>query len=280
MAVQLSSSHRLSSAQVEQYARDGFTGPVPVLTSDEVRSFRGELEAYERAAGKAIGFPEKSKPYLLFGWADAIVHHPKVLDAVEDLIGPDILVYHTTLWTKEAQAAVFTLWHQDDAYFFLDPPQQVTAWVALSDASELAGCMRMIAGSHREGLVEHTEKPGGGNIIRRGRAIHDRFTDSDGTLVPLRPGEMSLHNTYTIHSSGANNSDDRRIGLGISYVPAHVRPKGGPRSSALLVRGTDRYGHFHAETRLETPLSAEARAAHKRAYDFYMKSAQIPEGSA
>lgn len=271
---------RLSSIQTEQYARDGFTGPVPVLTADEARSFRGELEAYERATGKAIAFPEKSKPYLLFGWADAMVHHPKVLDAVEDLIGPDILVYHTTLWTKEAHAPVFTLWHQDDAYFFLDPPEQVTAWVALSEASELAGCMRMIAGSHREGFIEHTDSPGAGNIIRRGRAIHDRFTDGDGTAVPLRAGEMSLHNTYTIHSSGPNNSDDRRIGLGISYVPTRVRPKTEARSSALLVRGTDRYGHFHAETRLQAPLSADARSAHKRAYDFYMQSARIPEGAA
>src|SRR5690606_23406032 len=137
-------------------------------------------------------------------------------------------------------ADAFTLWHQDDAYFFLDPPEQVTAWVALSEASELAGCMRMIPGSHCEGLIEHTEKPSPGNIIRRGRAIHDRFSDDDGVTVPVRAGEMSLHNTHTIHSSGPNRSDDRRIGLGISYIPAHVRPTTEARSSALLVRGVDR----------------------------------------
>ncbi|MBS0220440.1 MAG: phytanoyl-CoA dioxygenase family protein [Proteobacteria bacterium] len=269
---------RLTSAQVDQYARDGFTGPIPVLSTAEARSLRDELEAYERSTGKVIGFPEKSKSYLLFGWADAIVHHPKVLDAVEDVIGPDILVYHTTLWVKEPHVEMFTLWHQDDAYFFLDPAEQVTAWVALSDASVLAGCMRMIPGSHKEGFVEHTDSPSRGNIIRRGRAIHDRFADTDGTLVPLRAGEMSLHNTHTIHSSGANDSDDRRIGLGVSYIPTRVRSRTEARSSALLVRGVDEYRHFHAEKRLQKPLSEEARAAHALAYDFYMKSARIPEG--
>jgi ectoine hydroxylase-related dioxygenase (phytanoyl-CoA dioxygenase family) len=270
---------QLTSAQSEQYAHDGFTGPVSVLTADEARSFRDELEAYERSAGKVIGFPEKSKSYLLFGWADAIVHHPKVLDAVEDVIGPNILAYHTTLWVKEPHAEMFTFWHQDDAYFFLDPAEQVTAWVALSDASVQAGCMRMIPGSHREGLAEHSDSPSRGNIIRRGRAIHDRFDDSDGVLVPLRAGEMSLHNTHTIHSSGANKSDDRRIGLGISYIPTRVRSRVETRSSALLVRGVDEYRHFHPEERLRQPLSAEARAQHARAYDFYMKSAKIPEGA-
>lgn len=269
----------LTSQQVKQYDKDGFTGPVSVLTPREVTEFRSELEDYEKSKGKAIAFPEKSKPYLLFNWADAIVHHPKVLDAVEDLIGPNILVYHTTLWIKEANTDVFTLWHQDDAYFFLEPAAQVTAWVALSEASELAGCMRMIPGSHREGFVEHTETPSKGNIIRRGRAIHDRFSDTDGTLVPLRAGQMSLHNTHTIHSSGANNSGDRRIGLGVSYVPTSVKPTTPERSSALLVRGVDEYHHFYKEQRLKTASgSEEARAAHAAAYAHYMRSARIPEG--
>lgn len=268
---------RLREEQVRQYERDGFTGPVPVLTPEEVGRFRASLEGYERKSGKALAFPDKSKPYLLFDWADAIVHHPAVLDAVEDVLGPDILVYHTTVWIKEAGAHAFTLWHQDDAYFHLDPPEQVTAWVALSEASERAGCMRMIPGSHRLGFIEHTDKPGDGNIIRRGQAIHDRYGDTDGTLIPLRAGELSLHNTWTIHSSGPNNNTDRRIGLGISYIPAHVRPRSEPKSSALLVRGQDRFGHFHPEVRLRHPLSHDARVAHESAYRLYMAATGIAE---
>ena len=266
---------RLTPQQVGQYHRDGFCGGVPVLDASEVAALRDELEAFERSDGKALAFPERSKPYLLFNWADTIVHHPAVLDAVQDVIGPDILVYHTTVWIKEAHSDSFVLWHQDDAYFHLDPPEQVTAWVALSEASERAGCMRMIPGSHRDGLLDHSDKPSTANIVRRGQTVGRDLADDAGVLVPLRAGELSLHNTHTVHASGPNRGDDRRIGLGISYIPAHVRPLTEPRSSALLVRGQDRYRHFHPETRLRAPLSAEARAAHLHAYGLYMAAARI-----
>ena len=129
----------LSPGQVEQYRRDGFAFPVPVLDAGEVRELRADLEYWEKQQGHPLDYPEKSKSYLLYRWADTLVHHPKVLDAVEDLIGPDILVYHSTMWIKEAHTPAYVRWHQDGAYFFLDPLEHVTAWVALSEASELRG---------------------------------------------------------------------------------------------------------------------------------------------
>ena len=95
----------LTDEQVEAYRRDGFVGGIPVLSDQEVSRFRSELEAFEASNGEALDFPERSKSYLLFEFADAIVHHTAVLDAIEDVIGPDILVYHTTMNTKEAQNA-------------------------------------------------------------------------------------------------------------------------------------------------------------------------------
>lgn len=270
---------RLTGQQVQKYRDDGFVGSIPVLSPEEVRKYRASLEDYERQISKPLGFPEKSKPYLLFDWADAIVHHPAVLDAVEDVIGPDILVYHTTLWTKEPGAGTYVVWHQDDAYFQLDPPEQVTAWVALTEASVEAGCMRMVPGSHKLGYLPHGDNPTEKNIIRRGMGIHGRFGDDDGDYVPLHAGELSLHNTHTAHASNPNKSGDRRIGLGISYVPAHAKPKTEPRSSALLVRGHDKYQHFYKEERLRNPLSAEARLAHANAYRLYMAATRIPEGT-
>ncbi|MED5358944.1 MAG: hypothetical protein VYD85_11080 [Pseudomonadota bacterium] len=94
---------KLSDAQVESYRRDGFLGSISVLVAAEITRFRAELEAFEAETGKPLDFPERSKSYLLFEWADRIVHHPEVLDAVEDVIGPDILVYHTTMNIKEAR---------------------------------------------------------------------------------------------------------------------------------------------------------------------------------
>ncbi|HSW18253.1 MAG TPA: phytanoyl-CoA dioxygenase family protein [Ramlibacter sp.] len=254
----------LTPEQVEGYGRDGFVFPIDVLSADEVRTFRNELEAWERERGAPIDFPEKSKSYLLFDWADQLVHHPKVLDAVEDVIGPDVLVYHSTLFLKEAHTSAYVRWHQDSPYFYLEPHEHVTAWVALSDASVAAGCMRVLPGSHRWGAFEHDDKPDPSNMIKRGQGISDRFDHETGTFMPVKPGQMSLHHTDLVHASGSNESDDRRIGYAISYIPAHVRPVGNIRPSALCVRGRD-HGHFVPEQRLREALSDEARRLHAQA---------------
>ena len=257
-------SQRLSAAQVAAYERDGFVSPVPVLSTAEAQAARAELEAWEAARGAPIDFPEKSKSYLLFDWADELVHHPRILDAVEDLIGPDILVYHSTLFLKEAHSAAFVRWHQDSTYFYLAPHLHVTAWVALSDASEAAGCMRALPGSHRWGSIAHDDKPEPMNMIRRGQGISERFDAETGSALPLRAGEMSLHHTDLVHASGANATSDRRIGLAISYIPARVRPTGAVRPHALCVRGQD-LGHFVPEHRLQQALSPSDRQQHQQA---------------
>ena len=257
-------SKRLSAAQMADYERDGFVCPVPVLSTAEAQAARAELEAWEAARGAPIDFPEKSKSYLLFNWADQLAHHPRILDAVEDLIGPDILVYHSTLFLKEAHSAAFVRWHQDSTYFYLAPHLHVTAWVALSDASEAAGCMRALPGSHRWGNFAHDDKPEPMNMIRRGQGISERFDAETGSALPLRAGEMSLHHTDLVHASGANETTDRRIGLAISYIPARVRPTGAVQPHALCVRGQD-HGHFVPEHRLQQALSPSDRQQHQQA---------------
>src|ERR1700753_2518094 len=135
---------RLTETQLREYHDNGFTAPVRVFSEAEGDGYPAQAYGYEAAVGKPVDYPEKSKCHLLFNWADAIVHHPAVLDAVEDVIGPDILLFHFTLPTKE-----------------------VTAWVALSEASELSGCMRMIPGSHKIGIAAHADTTAEGSIIRR-----------------------------------------------------------------------------------------------------------------
>ncbi len=188
----------LSPEQVAAYERDGFVFPVDALHPDEVRALRAELESWEQERGAAIDFPEKSKSYLLFDWADQLAHHPKILDAVEDLIGQDILVYHSTLFLKEAHTPAFVRWHQDSTYFYLEPHLHVTAWVALSDATVQAGCMQMLPGSHRWGAFEHDDQPGPHNMIRRGQGISGRFDDTQGVFTPVMAGQMSLHHTDVV----------------------------------------------------------------------------------
>jgi len=257
-------SKLLSPMQVAAYERDGFVCPVPVLSAAEAQAARAVLEAWEAARGAPIDFPEKSKSYLLFNWADQLAHHPRILDAVEDLIGPDILVYHSTLFLKEARSAAFVRWHQDSTYFYLAPHLHVTAWVALSDASEAAGCMRALPGSHRWGSFAHDDKPEPMNMIRRGQGISERFDAETGYALPLQAGEMSLHHTDLVHASGANDTNDRRIGLAISYIPARVRPTAAVQPHALCVRGQD-HGHFVPERRLQQALSPSDRQQHQQA---------------
>lgn len=255
---------QLTAEQVDLYHQQGYTTATTVLTAGEARGFRREIERYEAQVGHPLDFPEKSKSYLLFDWADQLVHHPKVLDAVEDLIGPDIMVYHSTMWIKEPRTPAYVLWHQDSTYFFLDPAEHVTAWVALSDASLEAGCMRMLPGSHRLGQLAHVDAPSRDNMIRRGQGVPG-YENQAGVAVPLAAGQLSLHHTYTLHASSGNTTGDRRMGYGISYVPTRVRPIGNGKPSALLVRGADRYGHFVPEARLDSELSETARNAHREA---------------
>jgi len=257
-------SKLLTRDQIEAYERDGFLFPIDVLQAHEVQSCRSQLQAWERERGAPIDFPEKSKSYLLFDWADRLVHHPRILDAVEDVIGPDILVYHSTLFLKEARSPAYVRWHQDSTYFYLEPHLHVTAWVALSDASIAAGCMQALPGSHRWGAFEHDDKPDPMNMIRRGQGISGRFDEARGRYMPVAAGQMSLHHTDLVHASAGNDTDDRRLGFAISYIPAHVKPVGAVRPSALCVRGRS-HGHFVEEQRLRDPLSEQARVSHSQA---------------
>jgi ectoine hydroxylase-related dioxygenase (phytanoyl-CoA dioxygenase family) len=154
------------------------------------------------------------------------------------------------------------LWHQDGKYFFLEPHLHVTAWVALSDATLESGCVHVLPGSHKWGDFEHQDDTGEWNMIKRGQGIMNRFDDETGVPMELKAGEMSLHHTDLIHCSRGNNSDDRRIGLGISYIPALVRQLGEPKRTALLVRGKAAPGVFGEEQRLSEEVSDAARAAH------------------
>ena len=253
---------RLSDGQIRDFREQGFVSPVPVLSAAEVARLRDGLERYEAAAGRKIGYPKISKSYLLFDWADALVHHPAVLDAVEDLIGPDILVYHSTTWIKEPGTPSYVLWHQDGKYFFLEPHLHVTAWVAQSDSTVQSGCVHVLLGSHEWGDFEHRDDLGEWNMIKRGQGIPDRFDGEQGVPLDLKAGEMSLHHTDLVHCSRGNGGADRRIGLGISYIPASVDQTGSPQATALLVRGAARPGAFGVELRLDREMSDLALAAH------------------
>ena len=196
-----------------------------------------------------------------------------VLDAVEDLIGPDIRLFHLSVWPKNAGEPAYVSWHQDATYFGLEPPVQVTAWVALTEASIEAGCMEVIPGSHKLGQLHHAEhREATSNLLSRGQTITIELDKRRTEFMPLHAGQLSLHHTHLVHNSRPNLSADRRIGLGLSYIPTSVRCTSRSRLTAMLVRGTDRYGHFDDEPRPRVDFGAAERAAHADAVERFRAS--------
>jgi len=256
---------KLTPAQVAAYERDGFICPVDAFPSERARAWRDKLEAFERAEGQKMTRGHNFKPHLLFPWVDEIVHAPEVLDAVEDLIGPDIRLFHLTVWPKDARSGAYVSWHQYATYFALDPICHVTAWVALTDASIEAGCMEVVPGSHKLGQLRHRDMQDPENLLSRGQTLAVDVDRSKTAYMPVKAGQFSLHHTHLVHNSRPNRSNDRRIWLGMSYIPTYARCTAPRRVTAMLVRGSDSYGHFDDERRPLVEAGPEERAFHAHA---------------
>jgi len=262
---------RLSEAAVLRYRRDGYVSPIGVLSPTEAAGYRRRLETIE-ASGRLPAGGLRTKSHLLLTWVDEIVRHPNVLDAVESIVGPDILVWGTSFFIKEPRNASFVSWHQDLTYWGLVPPDIVTAWIALSESSTENGAMRVIPGTHASEVVPHRDTFAADNLLSRGQEISVEVDEGKAVTLELEPGQMSLHHVKLIHGSEPNPSDKRRIGLAIRYIPTRVRQVAGPRDSATLVRGQDAFGHFDLEPPPAADLAPEALALHVHISD---RQAQI-----
>lgn len=169
----------LSAEAVAQYRRDGFCFPIRVLSAEEARGYRGRLEAVERARGGPLGGLLRQKSHLLFTWLNELIRHPCILDAVEDLLGPDLLCWSSSFFIKEARDPAFVSWHQDSTYWGLSEPDVVTAWVALSESSVESGALRMVPGTHHE-QVAHRDTFAPGNLLSRGQEIAVEVDEARG----------------------------------------------------------------------------------------------------
>jgi len=256
----------LTEAAVRAYARDGFVAPVRVMSEDDAAGYRRRLEAHEAKTGAPLQGNWRHKTHLLFTWADELVHHPRILDAVEDAIGPNILCWTATFFIKEAHSPGFVSWHQDSTYWGLDPADVITAWVAFTRSDLESGCMKVMPGTHVGDQIPHVDTFDKDNLLSRGQEVAVKVDPSKAVDLLLKPGEISLHHIKLVHGSEPNNSDDRRIGMAIRYIPTHVRQTK-VRDSAMLVRGTDPHGNFDPEPRPKADLDAAALAAHKDAVD-------------
>ena len=234
----------LTAAQVSSYEENGFLLPFDALTPGETADMLHDLAAFERTQGHSAG-DINMKGHLVFRRSYEISRHPRILDVVEDLIGPNILAFASRFWIKPGRDGSYVSWHQDSAYFGLDPHDLVTVWLALTDSNSANGCLKMLPKSHRGEARTHIETFNKKNLLARGQVI-EGVDETDAVELELRAGQFSCHHERIVHGSDANNTTEARIGLGIFYIPTHVRSTLG-RRTACLVRGVDEYGHWDAD---------------------------------
>jgi ectoine hydroxylase-related dioxygenase (phytanoyl-CoA dioxygenase family) len=251
----------LTQAAIQQYQQQGYYAPVPALSTAEAEAARARLEAYEAGADGMKG-PLRHKSHLLFTWLNDLIRHPRILDAVEDVIGPDILCWSSSFFIKNARDPGYVSWHQDSTYWGLEPPDIITAWVALSDSTLANGAMRVVPRTHQMDQAPHRDTFAADNLLSRGQEIMVDVDDRQAVALELKAGEMSLHHVRLIHGSDPNPSDTRRIGFAIRYIPTRVRQVAGSRDWATLVRGEDRFHHFAVEQRPDADMSQAAVAHH------------------
>lgn len=263
----------LSADKVAQWKYDGFLSPFPLLDEEQLLACQQGVERFEAWLGSPINAHAEMKwrtmPYLLMPWAAKLARDPRILDRVEDLIGPDILIFTGTFFIKEPHSPTIAAWHQDSTYYGLEPKDEVTVWVALTEASEAAGCMDALSFRGRPRQLSHVSRAVQNSVNRAGQVITEPLDERSPVAMPLEPGWFSMHHGLCPHRSGPNTSDHRRIGLGLNYIPARARPSGAVRQAALLVRGVDQYGHFEPAAWPTEELGENEVATHDRAVGLY-----------
>lgn len=235
----------LSEAQIASYRRDGYLFPFEAFGGDVAEAYVARVRALEDEIGAPANTLLRVKAHLVEPWLMEIARLPAILDVVEDLIGPDIMLYLSALWAKDARDTRFVSWHQDSTYFGLMPHEEVTVWVALTPSTRSSGCVRVLPGSHHWPDQRHVETRDPDNMLSRGQAIAG-IDESDAVDMELRPGQFSVHHERMVHGSAANASDLPRIGVSFMMIPTRVRSTIG-RRGAILVRGEDRYGNWDTD---------------------------------
>jgi len=253
----------LTPEQVATYRREGYLSPLRAMSAAQAADLRVRTEAVRGRYGEEAHNALRRKPHLLFPFLYDLVLQPAILDAVESLIGPDILCWSASFFWKPAGDPGFVSWHQDSTYWGLEPPDDIlTAWVALTPSRRENGCMRVAPGTHAVGQMTHRDTFEADNMLTRGQELAVTVAEADAVDLVLEPGEMSLHHVRIAHGSEPNRSTVPRIGFAIRYIPTTVRQRG-ERPTATLARGVDRYRYFEHEPRPAADWQADAVAAYK-----------------
>src|SRR5210317_1007324 len=252
----------LSLNQLKQYEDEGFVSPINIFSKDKAKKIKNEIELIEKELPGELDKSGRYNAHLISPLLDEVTHNSKILDAVESLIGKNILVCGTTLFIKNPNEKGYVSYHQDAKYIGLEPHDWVTAWVALTDSNEENGCMKMWPGSHLD-IKNHDEKFNEENLLTRGQTV-ENVPDNEVKSVELVAGQMSLHHPRIVHGSGLNKSNDRRIGFVIqSYIGTNVKQVLG-KNGVQIARGTDEFKYHEEIPRVKNFMDDEGMALRKR----------------
>ena len=209
----------LNEKQIEQYHDEGFIAPIRVMSEEEALKVKERVEEAEKAFPEEFNPENRNNLHLTFMVLDELAHNPIILDAVEDLIGPDFSLWSSVMFIKNPSTEHFVSWHQDATYMGMTSSDFLTPWIALTPSTEEMGCMAMIPGSHKQNILPHQDTFSENNILTRGQFVKDVDEEKAVNLI-LKPGEMSIHHGAVIHGSKPNKSKQRRIGFALkSYCP-------------------------------------------------------------
>ncbi|MEO1109737.1 MAG: phytanoyl-CoA dioxygenase family protein [Pseudomonadota bacterium] len=266
----MSNAHKLTQEQSDRYWQDGFLFPLSVFSENEAAEFRAELEQIEKDwLAAELPLPlntyKRVNAHLVIPLAARIAQDKRILDAVEGVLGPDIMIWSAEFFIKEPQTKQTVGMHQDLTYWGMgETPDQVTAWIALSPATVQSGCMDFVRGSHKNPILPHTDTYSETNLLSRGQEVAVDVSEDDKTHIELKPGQMSLHHGLTIHGSGPNASNDRRIGLAIRYLSPGAQQLVADRDYAMLARGSDAHSNFVPVQAPDALFSPEALALYEQ----------------
>jgi non-haem Fe2+, alpha-ketoglutarate-dependent halogenase len=240
----------LSLEQRQSYEENGYLCPLRVFSDSETAGFREQFDQYTGENRERLSklIPRERRAvygltHLSLPWVYQMASHPKVLDAVEGAIGPNILVWGSDWFVKFPRDPAFISWHQDGAYWGLQPPKVTTAWIALSPSTLESGCMLVMPGTQKMELPQR-ETYALDNALSRGQEIMIEVDESKAAALVLAPGEMSLHHIGIAHGSKANHADYARVGIAVRYIAPEVIQNGSERQIVQLVRGRDEHGNF------------------------------------
>jgi non-heme Fe2+,alpha-ketoglutarate-dependent halogenase len=268
----------LTPQQVKFFRSNGYLFPLKAFAPEEASRFRARIEAYEAQTGDDVNKRLKIKAHLAFPWMCAIARHPAIVAAVQSLIGPDVLLFGSSVFAKDARDPRFVSWHQDSAYYGLDPHDEITVWLALSRASSESGCVRVLPSSNLGPDLQHEETYEANNLLSRGQSLRG-IDDASAVEMPLEPGDFSIHHERTAHDSRPNRSDDRRIGVAFFYIPTQVRSTLG-RRAAMPVAGEDRYGNWDQDPEPRIDLDPVSMAVLDNVWARYRDEAATRQAAA